>query len=143
MIFYPVHYHLIYTTFLFFFFPFFFSADLEEFFEGKGYLNKETGNFQQDANDFVKRGGHERFNYVGDDPRENDHYSTSDASYHGGEAILQFYTNEARSAFLDAPTADFQKGCNATNAAVCCWQRDRQVSAHVCVCVLLLFIPLY
>jgi hypothetical protein len=79
----------------------------------------------------VKRGGHERFNYIGDDPRENDHYSTSEASYHGGEAIMQFYTNEAKSAFLDAPTADLQDGCQLTNAAVCCWHRDRQVSVRI------------
>jgi hypothetical protein len=75
-------------------FAFLHHADLQEFFEGKGYLNKETGNFQNDVNDFLKRGGHERFNYIGDDPRENDHYRTSDASYYGGEAIMKFYTGK-------------------------------------------------
>ena len=39
------------------------SINLEEFFQGAGFLNDETGNFQQEEKDF--RGGRERFNYMG------------------------------------------------------------------------------
>jgi len=101
------------------------TIDLEEYFDGKGYLNDETGNFQQDENDFLKD-GYDKYNYIGDDVRLNDHYHTSDVSYYGGEAIYKFYQNEAKSAYLNAPTLDFEGGCGKTNAAVCCWHRDRQ-----------------
>jgi len=103
-----------------------YPIDLEDFFAGKGFLNDETGNFQQEVNEFLKRDGKERFNYIGDDPRLNDHYPTTEASYHGGEAIFKFYQNEASSSFLNAPTLDFEGGCGQTKAAVCCWHRDRQ-----------------
>ncbi len=103
------------------------SIDLGEFFEGTGFLNDETGNFQQEENDFTKRGGYEKFIYIGDDPRLNDYLSTTERSYKGGEAIKAFYPNEATLSFLSSPTANFQEGsCSATNAAVCCWHRDRQ-----------------
>jgi hypothetical protein len=103
------------------------SIDLGEFFEGTGFLNDETGNFQQEENDFLKRGGYEKFVYIGDDPRLNDYLSTTEQSYQGGQAIKEFYPNEATKSFLSSPTADFQEGsCPETNAAVCCWHRDRQ-----------------
>jgi len=102
------------------------SIDMEVFFDGQGFLNDETGNFQQEEKTFIKKGGYERFNYIGEDPRLNDHYPTSEASYVAGEAIWQFYENEASSAYLTAPTVSFEGGCPQTNAAVCCWHRDRQ-----------------
>lgn len=101
------------------------SIDLELFFHGQGPLNEETGNFHQETKDFEKK-GKDKFNYMGTDPRKNDHYATSDVSYFAGEAIFKFYDNEAKSAYLDAPTLDFEGGCQETNAAVCCWHRDRQ-----------------
>jgi len=105
--------------------------DFDDYFEGYGFLNNETGNFQQEEGDFIKRGGYNRFNYIGPDPRRNDHYSTSEASYKAGEAIYRFYNEEAKKTFLSAPTVDFGKendnqSCEQTNAAVCCWHRDRQ-----------------
>jgi len=102
------------------------AIDLEEYFIGAGPLNDETGNFQQDPKDFEKRGGYDKFLYIGDDARLNDHYPTSEVSYAGGEAIYNFYENEAQSAYLTAPTLDFEAGCDKTHAAVCCWHRDRQ-----------------
>jgi len=103
------------------------SIDLNEFFEGDGFLNDEVGNFQQKESEFIKRGGYERFNYIGEDSRENDHYPTSEESYNAGKAIGNFYTNALGKSFLSSPTANFQKGsCSSSNAAVCCWHRDRQ-----------------
>jgi len=101
--------------------------NLEEFFEGAGFLNEETGNFQQEANDFIKRGGYEKFIYIGDDPRKNDYLSTTEKSYNGGKAIDSFYLNEASYSILSSPSLNFQEGsCPLTNSAVCCWHRDRQ-----------------
>lgn len=104
------------------------GVDLEKFFDGAGFLNDETGNFQQEENDFLKRGGYDKFIYIGDDPRLNDHYKTTEASYAGGLAINEIYTTNLRSKFLSAPaTTGFQDGsCPTSNAAVCCWHRDRQ-----------------
>jgi len=99
---------------------------LEDFFDGTGFLNTETGNFQQDESRFIKRGGYERFLYVGDDPRENDHYPTSEQSFQGGEAIRRFYEKEAKESFLSPPTLGLEGSCQASNTAVCCWHRDRQ-----------------
>jgi len=107
------------------------AIDFDEYFEGHGFLNEETGNFQQYESDFIKRGGYNRFNHISSDPRENDHYPTSEASYQAGEAIYNFYNDEAKKTFLSAPTVEFGKendnqSCEQTNAAVCCWHRDRQ-----------------
>jgi hypothetical protein len=104
------------------------SIDLEEFFQGAGFLNDETGNFQQEERDFLKRGGYEKFIYIGDDPRRNDHYPTTDESYSGGQAISSFYQNDLSESFLSSPTTSgFQEGsCQSSNTAVCCWHRDRQ-----------------
>lgn len=102
------------------------SIDLEEFFEGGGFLNDETGNFHQKASEFERRGGTDRFSYVGDDPRLNDYMRTTEKSYAAGQAIMTFYGDEAKTSFLSPPTTGFENGCEATNAAVCCWHRDRQ-----------------
>jgi hypothetical protein len=107
------------------------SIELDDYFEGHGFLNNETGNLQQDEKDFIKKGGYDRFNYVGSDPRQNDHYRTSETSYQAGESIYNFYNEEAKKSFLSAPTVAFGKendnqSCEQTNAAVCCWMRDRQ-----------------
>jgi len=100
------------------------SIDLEEYYNGQGILNDETGNFQQTTSRFLKRP--DKFNYIGTDPRQNDHYATSEASYVAGEAIDAFYKNEASSKYLTAPTVPFEGNCPVTNAAVCCFGRDRQ-----------------
>merc|ERR1712188_219762 len=82
--------------------------DKEEYMNGQGFLNLETGNFQQEEPGPKRL---EDFIYRGTDPRLNDHYPTTEESYQAGEAIKNFYDNEA---------------CAQTNAAVCCWHRDRQ-----------------
>jgi len=107
------------------------AVDLDDYFEGYGFLNNETGNFQQKEGDFIKKGGYDRFNYVGSDPRQNDHYRTSEASYQAGQSIYNFYNEDAKKTFLSAPTVPFGKendnqSCEQTNAAVCCFVRDRQ-----------------
>lgn len=102
------------------------NINLEEFFEGKGFLNLETGNFQQDENSFIKRGGTDRFLYVGEDPRKNDHYPTTEASYDAGEAVFKFYNDESQTFFLEAPTDGFENSCEASKTIMCCWHRDRQ-----------------
>mmetsp|Transcript_4754 Transcript_4754/g.10637 ORF Transcript_4754/g.10637 Transcript_4754/m.10637 type:complete len:485 (+) Transcript_4754:133-1587(+) len=99
---------------------------LDDFFDGKSFLNLETGNFQQKESEFIKKGGYERFLVIGEDPRENEHYPTSEASYQAGRAVLDFYKDQAKNKFLSAPTSGFQSGCQASHAAVCCWSRDRQ-----------------
>lgn len=103
------------------------NIDLNEFFTGDGFLNEETGNFQQEENDFIKRGGYEKFIYIGDDPRKNDYLSTTEESYKAGLEILNTYENEASLSFLTSPTNDFtDSSCPGSNTAVCCWSRDRQ-----------------
>lgn len=102
-----------------------YKIDLNEFFNGYGHLNLETGNFRQYPSSFEKRGGSERFLYIGEDPRLNDHYATTEASYLGGERVNKFYNEEAKKFFLQAPTSNFEQGCRS-NTAMCCWQRDRQ-----------------
>jgi len=99
--------------------------DMEDYMNGQGFLNLETGNFQQET---PKRP--EDFIYKGTDPRLNDHYPTTEESYQAGQAIKDFYGNEAKNSKLSAPTSSFgddeQPACAQTNAAVCCWHRDRQ-----------------
>jgi len=80
---------------------------LEDVFARNGFLNTETGNFQQDESIFVELGGYERFLYVGEDPRLNDHFPTTKRSYFGGEAVSKFYANEAKKSSLPAPTHGF------------------------------------
>jgi len=103
------------------------KIDFNEYYEGTGFLNDQTGNFQQEEKDFLNRGGSERFIYMGDDPRKNDYLSTTEESYNAGKVINSFYSNEARLSFLKSPLAEFDEGsCSETLAAVCCWHRDRQ-----------------
>jgi hypothetical protein len=40
------------------------SINLEEFFNGEGFLNDETGNIQQEENNSLKRGGKNKFIYI-------------------------------------------------------------------------------
>jgi hypothetical protein len=106
------------------------QVDLEEYFNGGGFLNDETGNFQQEANDFLKRGGKENYIYIGDDPRLNDYLSTTEQSYQAGQEIYHTYQNEASTHFLSSPTSYFGENdsnvCPGTNSVMCCWHRDRQ-----------------
>jgi len=97
---------------------------------GDGFLNKESGNLWQKEEDFIKRGGYNRFAYIGEDPRKNDYIRTTDESFYGGEGIMKFYMTEARTTFLSVPSSNFQNNCQASNAAVCCWHRDRQYHDH-------------
>jgi len=97
------------------------GVDLEEFFAGKGFLNEETGNFQQDPAKF--KDNRDKFIYMGDDPRLNDHYPTSEESYQAGLAINDMYTDESRQSWFTQPKGI---GNCASNTAMCCWHRDRQ-----------------
>jgi len=102
------------------------NVDLEEYFQGEGALNMQTGNFQQsvDSRTFT-RGGFESFNYIGTDTRLNDHYPTRPESYEGGEAVRKLYEDGATNKYFDAPTQQLDAGC-APNTVLCCWGRDRQ-----------------
>ncbi len=97
------------------------DVNLGDFFKGEGFLNTETGNFENDVSKFNQNT--DAFIYIGDDPRLNDHYPTSEQSFAAGKAIDELYTNESRTAFMGAPTDGFQ--CQS-NTAMCCWHRDRQ-----------------
>jgi len=97
------------------------GVDLKDFFDGKGFLNEETGNFQQDPARF--KNNRDKFIYMGADPRYNDHYPTSEQSYAAGIAIDEMYTDESREQWFDQPTG-FEE-CES-NTAMCCWHRDRQ-----------------
>jgi len=105
------------------------GIDLDEFYEGQGVLNKEYGNFHNTESEFIRRGGYDRYHYIGPDPRQNDYFPTSEASYQGGVAIMEFYNNTLAKKFLAAPTASFgtkNQECPETSAAMCCWSNDRQ-----------------
>jgi len=97
--------------------------DLELFFQGDGYLNKETGNFKNNISAFNKKGGDESFIYIGEDPTKNDHYPTTEQSYNTGEKIKNFFNDHSKTKYMKAPTNNFE--C-AHNTAMCCWHRDRQ-----------------
>lgn len=101
------------------------GVDLEEFYQGFGFLNNETGNFQQDKKEFLDREGYERWLKISDDPRHNDHYPTTEESYQAGMAVKDFFENDSKTKILPAPTDNFEAGC-ASNTAMCCWIRDRQ-----------------
>lgn len=98
------------------------DVSVDEFFMGGGFLNSETGNFQQDPAKF--KNNRDKFIYMGDDPRLNDHYPTTEDSYAAGQAIQTMYEDESRNYFFEAP-AGFEGGCTS-NTAMCCWHRDRQ-----------------
>jgi len=101
------------------------GVDLEEYYDGEGFLNTETGNFQQKESEFEKRGGANRFITISTDPRVNDHYPTTEESYVAGQAVYEAYENEAKRSYFSAPTSGFDQGC-ASNTAMCCFSRDRQ-----------------
>jgi len=105
------------------------GINLDEFMEGEGVLNNELGNFQNIESEFIRRGGYDRYQYIGTDPRKNDYFPTSEESYQGGVAIMEFYNNTLAKKFLSAPTASFgskNNECPETSAAMCCWSGDRQ-----------------
>lgn len=99
------------------------GVDLEKFYKGTDFLNTETGNFQQDLEDFEDEGGEDKFLHISTDPRGNDHYPTSEESYVAGLGIRKMYDEESRKSFFDSPTSNFE--CES-NLAMCCWHRDRQ-----------------
>jgi len=101
------------------------GVDMSEYFEGGTFLNDEYGNFQQKTSEFERRGGAERYFYVGEDPRLNDYLPTTEESYQGGVAIKQF-RYEAESKFLEPPGQFTAGSCDKTKAAMCCWSSDRQ-----------------
>jgi len=100
------------------------DANLEEYFEGNGFLNLETGNFRQSTEQFTKRGGYNSFITISEDPRKNDHYPTTEASYATGEAVNELFEGDAKTTYLRAP-GDFDATCDS-NTVMCCWSRDRQ-----------------
>jgi len=100
------------------------GVDLDEFYAGSGFLNNETGNFQQDPESFLKMGGYNKYNVISDDPRTNDHYPTTERSYDAGQAVKALYSESTKNYFA-APTSEFEEGC-ASNTVMCCWNRDRQ-----------------
>mmetsp|Transcript_35596 Transcript_35596/g.40450 ORF Transcript_35596/g.40450 Transcript_35596/m.40450 type:complete len:518 (-) Transcript_35596:105-1658(-) len=105
------------------------GIDLDEFYEGQGVLNKEYGNFHNTESEFIRRGGYDRYQYIGPDPRLNDYFPTTEESYQGGISIMDFYNNTLAKKFLSAPTASFgskDNECSETSAAMCCWSGDRQ-----------------
>jgi len=95
--------------------------DLGDYFRGEGFLNSETGNFQQTPDKF--KGGHDSFISMSDDPRNNDHYKTTEESYAAGQAVNDFYT-KMKKVFLDNPTTELDS-CDS-KTVMCCWGRDRQ-----------------
>ena len=100
------------------------GTTLEEFMDGQGILNDETSNLLNIPSEFERRGGSDRYLYIGEDGRKNDYLPTSEASYQGGVAIMEFYSNTLDNKFLKAPVDGMK--CESTNAAMCCWSRDRQ-----------------
>jgi len=101
------------------------GVDMREYFAGGTFLNDEYGNLQQKTSEFERRGGYDRYIYIGEDPRLNDYFPTTEESYQGGVAIKELYA-EAESKFL-APPGEFNAGsCDKTAAAMCCWSKDRQ-----------------
>jgi len=105
------------------------GIDLDLFFDGQGALNNEYGNLQNIESEFMRRGGYDRYFYIGPDTRLNDYLPTSEESYQGGLAIMDFYNNTLGKKFLSAPTASFgtkDNECSETSAAMCCWSKDRQ-----------------
>jgi len=101
-------------------------GDLNEFFAGDGILNNELGNFRNIEHEFVRRGGYDRYFYIGDDPRKNDYFPTTEESYQGGVAIIEFYNSTVETKYLEAPASFKNNQCVETNAAMCCWSGDRQ-----------------
>jgi len=102
------------------------GIDLDEFFAGKGFLNDEYGNLMNIESEFTRRGGYDRYFYIGEDPRLNDYFPTTEESYQGGVAIMDFYNSTLGTKFLTAPASFSNNKCEETSAAMCCWSKDRQ-----------------
>jgi len=100
------------------------GVDMSEYFEGGTFLNDEVGNLQQKTSEFERRGGYDRYFYIGEDPRLNDYLPTTEESYRGGIRIKEFY-DEAESKFLEPPGQFNAGSCDKTHAAMCCWSGDR------------------
>jgi len=100
------------------------GVDLGDYFDGHGFLNEETGNFQQSERDFNKKGGYDTFLHISTDPTKNDHYTTTDESYAAGLAIKELFDEQLKTKYLNAPSG-FAPTCQS-NTAMCCWHRDRQ-----------------
>jgi len=101
------------------------NVDLEEYFQGGTFLNEEYGNLYQKESEFLRRGGYDHYFYIGEDPRLNDYFPTTEESYQGGVAIKEFYY-EAEKKFLSPPASFNANSCEKTSAAMCCWSKDRQ-----------------
>ena len=99
-------------------------VNLEEFFEGKGFLQQETGNFQNPEDDRDKDYLDISY-YDGDDPRYNDHYPASESSFQAGQAIIDMRPL-VETGILPAPTKDL--GECQHQSIMCCFTRDRQYS---------------
>jgi hypothetical protein len=98
------------------------NVDMEEYFNGQGFLNNDYGNLQQKVSEFERRGGYERFLYVGTDVAKNDYLPTPQRSVDGGEAIKKFFIDDVQNKFLSSPSySKLEGGCPKTNAAMCCW----------------------
>ena len=97
------------------------NVDLKKYFAGQGFLNSETGNFQQDPAKF--KNNRDSYIYMGDNPTLNDHYPTSEASYNAGIAIGEMAEEKVQN-FFSQP--DGVKETCTSNTAMCCWHRDRQ-----------------
>jgi len=100
------------------------DVDLQDFYDGIGFLNNETGNFKQEEQKFYDRGGYDKYNVISEDPRLNDHYPTTQRSYDAGMAVAAFYEESTRH-YFGAPTNKLGEGCGSFTA-MCCWHRDRQ-----------------
>ena len=99
-------------------------VNLQEFFEGKGFLQQETGNFQNPEDDRDKDYLDISY-YDGDDPRYNDHYPVSESSFQAGQAIIDMRPL-VETGILPAPTKDL--GECQHQSIMCCFTRDRQYS---------------
>lgn len=98
------------------------NVDLADYFAGEGFLNTETGNFQQDVAKF--KGGTDKYIEIGTDPTVNDHYPTTKESFAAGEAINEVATKQKTTNFFAQPKG-IKDSCT-TNAIMCCFHRDRQ-----------------
>jgi hypothetical protein len=53
------------------------GTTMEEFMDGQGIMNSETSNLLNVPNEFTRRGGYDRYFYIGEDGRLNDYLPTS------------------------------------------------------------------
>jgi len=98
------------------------DVDIEEYFNGQGFLNNDYGNLQQKVSEFEIRGGSNRFLYVGTDVTKNDYLPTPQRSVDGGEAIKNFFVDDVQNKFLSSPSySNLDGGCPKTNSVMCCW----------------------